>query len=35
MCEKTHTEFDGVDYVWQTIDTSEEDTWIVFPWEYD
>jgi hypothetical protein len=35
MCEKTHTEFDGVDYVWQTIDTSEKDTWIVFPWEYD
>ena len=35
MCEKTHTEFDGVDYVWQTIDTGEEDTWIVFPWEYD
>ena len=35
MCEKTHTEFDGVDYVWQTIDTSERDTWIVFPWEYD
>lgn len=35
MCEKTHTEFDGVDYVWQEIDTSEEDTWIVFPWEYD
>jgi len=35
MCEKTHTEFDGVDYVWQTIDTSEEDTWVVFPWEYD
>ena len=35
MCEKTHTNFDGVDYVWQEIDTSEEDTWIVFPWEYD
>ena len=35
MCEKTHTEFDSVDYVWQTIDTSEKDTWIVFPWEYD
>ena len=35
MCEKTHTEFDGVDYVWQTIDTSEKDTWIVFPWEYE
>ena len=35
MCEKTHTEFDGVDYVWQEIDTSEKDTWIVFPWEYD
>jgi hypoxanthine phosphoribosyltransferase len=35
MCEKTHTEFDGVDYVWQEIDTSERDTWIVFPWEYD
>jgi hypoxanthine phosphoribosyltransferase len=35
MCEKTHTEFDGVDYVWQEIDTSDEDTWIVFPWEYD
>ena len=35
MCEKTHTEFDGVDYVWEEIDTSEKDTWIVFPWEYD
>lgn len=35
MCEKTHTNFDGVDYVWKEIDTSEEDTWIVFPWEYD
>jgi len=35
MCEKTHTQFDGVDYVYQTIDTSEEDTWVVFPWEYD
>jgi hypoxanthine phosphoribosyltransferase len=35
MCEKTHTNFDGVDYVWKTIDTSEEDTWVVFPWEYD
>ena len=35
MCEKTHTNFDGVDYVWQEIDTSEKDTWIVFPWEYD
>ena len=35
MCEKTHTKFDGVDYCWKEIDTSEEDTWIVFPWEYD
>lgn len=35
MCEKTHTEFDGVNYVWEEIDTSEKDTWIVFPWEYD
>jgi hypoxanthine phosphoribosyltransferase len=35
MCEKTHTKFDGVDYYWKEIDTSEEDTWIVFPWEYD
>ena len=35
MCEKTHTEFGGVDYVWEEIDTSNEDTWIVFPWEYD
>jgi hypoxanthine phosphoribosyltransferase len=35
MCEKTHTKFDGVDYVWEEIDTSEKDTWIVFPWEYD
>jgi uncharacterized protein len=35
MCEKTHTKFDGVDYYWNEIDTSEKDTWIVFPWEYD
>ena len=35
MCEKTHTKFDGVDYYWKEIDTSEKDTWIVFPWEYD
>ena len=35
MCEKTHTNFADVNYAWQTIDTSEEDTWIVFPWEYD
>ena len=35
MCEKTHTKFDGVDYCWKEIDTSEDDTWIVFPWEYD
>lgn len=35
MCEKTHTEFDGVNYVWEEVDTSEKDTWIVFPWEYD
>jgi hypoxanthine phosphoribosyltransferase len=34
ICEKTHTNFDGVDYTWQEIDTSEEDTWLVFPWEY-
>jgi len=34
MCEKTHTDFTGVDYVWEEIDTSDEDTWIVFPWEY-
>ena len=33
MCEKTHTNFADVNYAWQTIDTSEEDTWIVFPWE--
>lgn len=35
MCEKTHTRFGGVDYIWDIIDTSEKDTWIVFPWEYD
>lgn len=35
MFEKTHTEFDGVNYNWKTIDTSEGDPWIVFPWEYD
>jgi len=35
MCEKTHTKWDGVDYIWEEIDTSEKDTWIVFPWEYD
>lgn len=35
MCEKTHTKFDGVDYYWKEIDTSDDDTWIVFPWEYD
>ena len=35
MCEKTHTELDGVNYIWKEIDTSEEDTWVVFPWEYD
>jgi uncharacterized protein len=33
MCEKTHTKFDGVDYYWDEIDTSESDTWMVFPWE--
>lgn len=33
MCEKTHTNFADVNYVWQEIDTSEQDTWIVFPWE--
>ena len=26
---------DEVDYVWDEIDTSEKDTWVVFPWEYD
>ena len=35
MCEKTHTNFSSVDYVWEEIDTGEKDTWIVFPWEYD
>jgi len=35
MCEKVHTDFDGVHYNWQTIDTSEQDTWVVFPWEID
>lgn len=35
LCEKTHTKFDGVDYYWKEIDTSEQDTWIVFPWEYE
>jgi hypoxanthine phosphoribosyltransferase len=35
MCEKTHTDFDGVNYNWKTVDTSEGDPWIVFPWEYD
>jgi uncharacterized protein len=35
MCEKTHTNFSSVDYVWDEIDTSEKDTWVVFPWEYD
>ena len=35
MCEKTHTIFDGVNYNWKTVDTSEGDPWIVFPWEYD
>jgi hypoxanthine phosphoribosyltransferase len=35
MFEKKHTKFEGVDYAWQEIDTSEEDTWVVFPWEYD
>ena len=35
MCEKTHTKFDGIDYIWEEIDTSQKDTWIVFPWEYD
>lgn len=35
MCEKTHTNFSSVNYVWEEIDTSEKDTWIVFPWEYD
>jgi len=33
LCEKTHTKFDGVDYYWEEIDTSEQDTWVVFPWE--
>ena len=35
MCEKTHTNFSSVNYVWDEIDTSEKDTWVVFPWEYD
>tara|TARA_B100001287_G_scaffold146025_1_gene122946 strand:+ start:11102 stop:11629 length:528 start_codon:yes stop_codon:yes gene_type:complete len=35
MCEKTHTQFGDIDYVYKEIDTSEKDTWIVFPWEYD
>ena len=35
MFEKTHTNFDGVNYMWKTIDTSDKDTWIVFPWEYN
>ena len=35
MCEKTHTKWDGVDYIWQEIDTSQEDIWAVFPWEYE
>jgi len=35
MCEKTHTTFGGVDYIWKTIDTGDGDPWIVFPWEYD
>lgn len=35
MFEKTHTNFDGVQYNWKTVDTSEGDPWIVFPWEYD
>jgi hypoxanthine phosphoribosyltransferase len=35
MFEKTHTNFDGVNYTWNTIDTGDQDTWIVFPWEYN
>lgn len=33
MCEKSHTNFADVDYVWQSIDTGDSDTWLVFPWE--
>ena len=33
ICEKSHTECDFVNYVWKEIDTSEEDSWVVFPWE--
>jgi hypoxanthine phosphoribosyltransferase len=35
MFEKTNTDFDGVNYTWNTIDTGDQDTWIVFPWEYN
>ena len=35
MFEKSHTEFDGLNYVWKELDTSEGDMWVVFPWEYD
>jgi hypoxanthine phosphoribosyltransferase len=33
MFEKSHTEFDGLNYVWKELDTSEGDPWVVFPWE--
>ena len=34
MCEKSHTQFADVNYNWKEIDTSDDDTWVVFPWEY-
>lgn len=33
LFEKSHTEFDGLNYVWKELDTSEGDPWVVFPWE--
>jgi hypoxanthine phosphoribosyltransferase len=33
MFEKSHTEFDGLNYMWKELDTSEGDPWVVFPWE--
>lgn len=35
VTENLASDFDDVQYLWQTVNKREEDTWIVYPWEHD
>ena len=34
MTENLSSEFEGVNYHWHEVNKSEEDVWLVYPWEY-